>query len=84
VNAIVELDSIEAILGMVHLGLGIAMIPEHSTSRRQKGRPLSVISLVPPIMRNLVLIARREKSGRPAIGLLHETFRTVAAKPARS
>jgi DNA-binding transcriptional LysR family regulator len=83
VNAIVELDSIEAILGMVHLGLGIALIPEHSTSRRRKG-PLSVISLVPPIMRNLVLIARREKARFPAIGLLHETFRTVAAKPARS
>lgn len=83
VNAIVELDSIEAILGMVHLGLGISMIPEHSTSRRLKG-DLSIISLVPPIMRNVVLVARREKAELPAIGLLHETFRAVAAKPVRS
>jgi DNA-binding transcriptional LysR family regulator len=79
VNAIVELDSIEAILGMVHLGLGIAIIPEHSTSRRLEGT-LSEMSLVPPIRRNVVLVARREQLELPAIGILHETFRAVAAK----
>lgn len=81
VNAILELDSIEAILGMVHLGLGIAIIPEHSTSRRLAGS-LRGLPLTPPITRNLVLVARREQAELPAIGILSETFRAVAGREA--
>jgi DNA-binding transcriptional LysR family regulator len=77
VNAILELDSIEAILGMVHLGLGIAILPEHSRTSRQD-HPPSELSLEPPIRRNLVLVARREYAEWPAINSLLETFRAVA------
>jgi DNA-binding transcriptional LysR family regulator len=77
VNAVLELDSIEAILGMVHLGIGIAILPEYSTEPRRNHRRRE-LSLDPPILRNLVLVARREYAGLPAILSLLETFRVVA------
>lgn len=77
VNAILELDSIEAILGMVNLGLGIAILPEHSMARWRDHR-LNELSLDPPVRRNLVLVARREYVELPAVGSLLETFRSVA------
>lgn len=77
VNVIVELDSIEAILRMVRLGLGIAIVPEHSPSRSAR-RKLSVRSLAPPLWRNVVMVTRREFAELPAVGVLHDTFKAVA------
>ncbi|MFT7391998.1 MAG: DNA-binding transcriptional LysR family regulator [Paracoccaceae bacterium] len=77
VNAIAELDSIEAILGMVHLGLGIAILPEHSMAGRAGG-DLARIALSPPIRREVALVARRDFMALPEIGLLLETFQAVA------
>ena len=78
-NAIMELDSFEAILEMVQLKLGIAILPEHSTSRRLTGK-LSQLSLDPPITRNLTLVAKKERLEFPAIGVLHQTFQAVASQ----
>jgi DNA-binding transcriptional LysR family regulator len=76
-NAVLELDSIEAILGMVQLGLGVAIVPEHSPTHRL-GRQLKAISLSPPLKRNLIMVSRREFAEMPAISILGDTFRAVA------
>lgn len=78
VNAILELDSIEAILGMVRLGLGIAILPEHSALPGPDSR-LRALPFDPAVCRNLVLVARREHAALPAVAFLLETFRSVAA-----
>jgi DNA-binding transcriptional LysR family regulator len=78
VNAVLELDSIEAILEMVQLGLGIAILPDQATFRHLTG-DVSVLSLLPPVQRSLVLVARREYVELPAIRILGETFRSVGA-----
>ncbi|MBS7813106.1 LysR family transcriptional regulator [Roseococcus pinisoli] len=77
VNAVLELDSIEAILGMVQLGLGISIVPEHSTTRRLDRR-LRALSLTPPVKRNLVMVTRRGYSELPAVRILVDTFRVSA------
>lgn len=82
-NVIMELDSFEAILEMVHLKLGIAILSEHSTDRRLKGK-LSRLSLNPPITRDVELVTRKERLEFPAVGILLEAFRAVAAQPAGS
>lgn len=79
VNAVLELDSIEAILEMVQLGLGIAILPEQAASRRTAG--VSVSPLQMPIRRSLVLVARREYAELPAIRILGDAFRAAAARP---
>jgi DNA-binding transcriptional LysR family regulator len=79
VNAIVELDSIESILGMVEVLLGIAIVPEHSV-RRKPRTSLRSFSLTPPVTRNLVLVTRREFAELPAIQILRETFQSATGK----
>lgn len=81
-NTVMELDSFEAILAMVELKLGIAILSEYSTSRRARGK-LARLSLDPPITRNLELVAKKERRDLPAIGVLQQTFRDVARQAPR-
>lgn len=77
VNAIAELDSVEAILGMVRLQLGVAILPV-SLASRLSGVGLAKSSLSPPVVREVIMVARKENAEQPAVAAIRETFQAVA------
>ncbi len=71
VDAVAELDSVEAILRMVGLKLGAAILPDAAPA----GDPALVrLALSPPVVRQVVLVARREQAGSPWLQALFEAL----------
>ncbi len=70
-----EATSIQAVLGLVAAGLGIAVLPASVRSQRRDG--VSFVSLVPS-PRSTVLVASRRDHGSPLIGAFIDAARAGA------
>lgn len=72
-----ELDSIEAISQMVYLKLGVAIIPEFCIPQHVASH-FRMLSLDPPVSRDVCFATRRTTSETPSLRAILETFRSVA------
>ena len=80
INPVMKFNSTEVIKGMVAAGLGCAILPALSLSRRGIG--LKQHRLSPALGRELAIITRRHRSHSEGMALLLDAIREVRERPA--
>lgn len=71
VEPMVEVDSVEAMLRMVRLRLGAAIIPISPMAADDTDNPVATLSLEPALLRRLSFVTRREHGGSPLLNALY-------------
>jgi DNA-binding transcriptional LysR family regulator len=81
VNDFMEFDSIEAMIGMVKLKLGVTIIPVGLVSPNLADN-LRTVSFDPKVYRGIGIVTRRGMIDAPALRAVAEAFKSLSSAPA--
>ncbi len=76
VNDDMEFDTIEAIVSITHMKLGIAIVPEYSIPQALADDILA-LPLDPPLTRRVGMVAPRGMSDAPTVGAVIDAFKAI-------
>lgn len=79
VNETMELDAMAAIIEMVHHGLGVSIVPEHSISKEVRANLRTIPFGKPALVRKIGLVVKRRRNESALVEALYSALHASAS-----